>query len=161
MNSIESELFDEFKFVDKICREMFNAEKGIGAYLYQMEMTPMSVNCRIPQWENDYKKLKHIRWIRNQLAHETGYVECTAEDVNWLKDFHRRLLNQQDPLAYADRINRANQQPKRAAKPQSSGVNYAQPSDNKQKSSSLGLGIALAVIAIEAIFFIVFYFLNR
>lgn len=161
MNSIESELFDEFKYVDKICREMFNAEKGVGAYLEQMEMTPMSLSCRISGWDNDYKQLKHIRWIRNQLAHETGYVECTAADVNWLKDFHHRLLNQQDPLAYADKINRATQQRKRAAKPQSSGVNYAQSSDNKQKSSSLGLGIALAVIGIAAISFIVFYFLNR
>ncbi|MBQ7503828.1 MAG: hypothetical protein IJT79_00720 [Ruminococcus sp.] len=150
MNSIESELFDEFKYVDKICREIFNSEKGVSTYIEQMEMTPVYVKYRISQWENDYKQLKHIRWVRNQLAHETGYVECTAADVNWLKDFHNRLLSQQDPLAIVGKIERANQQ-KQTVQPQPTRVNYTTPTYNtKPPKYNSALWIALAVVGAVA-----------
>lgn len=150
MNSIESELFDEFKYVDKTCREMFNAEKGVSTYIEQMEMTPIAIRFRIPQWENDYKQLKHIRWLRNQLAHETGYVECTVADVYWLKDFHSRLLTQQDPLACVGKIERSSKQ-RTAIKPQSPSVSFVAPSYlEKPKRKSAALWIALAVVGAVA-----------
>ncbi len=106
MNSIESELFDEYKRVDSICRDMFFADKGVSAYIEQMEMTPTSMRYKFVGWDNDYKQLKHIRWVRNQLAHETGYVECTQADVVWLRNFHDRLLNRTDPLANVVQLER-------------------------------------------------------
>ena len=104
MNTIQIEFLDEYKYVDKICREMFGTEKGVTTYIEQLDETPMTVRYWITEWNNEYRQLKHIRWLRNQIAHSTGYVECTQSDLDWLKDFHNRLLTQQDLLAKAHRV---------------------------------------------------------
>ena len=54
-------------------------------------------------WDKDLQKLKHYRWIRNQIAHESGCSEknmCKYEDVLWLDQFYERIMNQKDPLGY-------------------------------------------------------------
>ena len=104
MDAIQIELLEEYKYVDKICREMFGTEKGVTTYIEQLDETPMTVRYWITEWNNEYRQLKHIRWLRNQIAHSTGYVECTQSDLDWLKDFHNRLLTQQDLLAKARRV---------------------------------------------------------
>lgn len=104
MDDNQIELLDEYKYVDKICREMFGTEKGVTAYIEQLDETPVTVRYWITEWNNEYRQLKHIRWLRNQIAHSTGYVECTQYDLDWLKYFHNRLLTQQDLLAKAHRV---------------------------------------------------------
>ena len=104
MDIIQIDLLEEYKYVDSICRDMLGDEKGVPAYIEQMEATPMAVRCKIAGWNDDYRELKHIRWLRNQIAHSTGYVECTPSDVAWLKTFHNRLLTQHNPVADAYRI---------------------------------------------------------
>ncbi len=151
MNSIESELFEEYKYVDKICREMYNAEKGVATYIEQMEMTPMSMRYKVAGWDNDYKQLKHIRWVRNQLAHETGYVECTQVDVDWLRNFHSRLLNQTDPLAIVEQLKRGAQAAR--VKPNSSKtIPTVTPTDytNNTKPKRIALPVAIAVACVAA-----------
>ena len=109
MNAVQIELLEEYKYVDSICRDILSAEKGVTAYIEQMEATPPAVRCKIAGWNDDYRELKHIRRLRNQIAHSMGYVECTPSDVAWLKTFHNRLLTQHDPLADAYRITRETQ----------------------------------------------------
>ena len=109
MDVIQIELLEEYKYVDFICRDMLGAEKRVTAYIEQMEATPPAVRCKIAGWNDDYRELKHIRRLRNQIAHSMGYVECTPSDVAWLKTFHNRLLTQHDPLADAYRITRETQ----------------------------------------------------
>jgi len=104
MDDNQIELLDEYKYVDKICREMFGTEKGVTTYIEQLDETPVTVRYWITEWNNEYRQLKHIRWLRNQIVHSTGYVECTQYDLDWLKDFHNRLLTQQDLLAKARRV---------------------------------------------------------
>ena len=104
MNTIQIEFLDEYKYVDKICREMFGTEKGVTTYIEQLDETPMTVRYWITEWNNEYRQLKHIRWLRNQIAHSTGTVDCTQSDLEWLKGFHNRLLTQQDILAKAHRV---------------------------------------------------------
>ena len=101
MDAIQIELLEEYKYVDAICRDMLGAEKGVTAYIEQLDETPVTVRYWITEWNDEYRQLKHIRWLRNQIAHSTGYVECTQSDLEWLKDFHNRLLTQQDLLAKA------------------------------------------------------------
>ena len=43
MDDNQIELLDEYKYVDKICREMFGTEKGVTAYIEQLDETPMTV----------------------------------------------------------------------------------------------------------------------
>ena len=101
MDAIQVELLEEYKYVDKICQEMLGAGKGVTAYIEQLDETPMTVRYWITEWNDEYKQLKHVRWLRNQIAHSTGTVDCTQSDLEWLKGFHNRLLTQQDILAKA------------------------------------------------------------
>lgn len=64
----------------------------------------MTVRYWITEWNDEYRQLKHIRWLRNQIVHSTESVECSQADVDWLKGFHNILLTQQDLLAKAHRI---------------------------------------------------------
>ena len=104
MDTFQIELLDEYKYVDAICRDMFGTKKGVSAYIEQLDETPMTVRYWITEWNDEYRQLKHIRWLRNQIVHSTGYVECTQSDLDWLKGFHNRLLTQQDLLAKAHRV---------------------------------------------------------
>lgn len=104
MDAIQIELLEEYKYVDAICRDMLGAEKGVTAYIEQLDETPVTVRYWIVEWNDEYRQLKHIRWLRNQIAHSTGSVECSQADVDWLKGFHNRLLTQQDLLAKAHRV---------------------------------------------------------
>ena len=132
---------------------MLGAEKGVSAYIDQLDETPMTVRYWIAEWKYEYRQLKHIRWLRNQIAHSTEYVECTQSDLDWLKGFHNRLLTQQDLLAKARRviqesqIQNQQQQAKTileaAPKP---GANVLGPSRGPRKS-----WILIAVIAALAI----------
>ena len=104
MDAIQIEFLEEYKYVDEICRDMLGAEKGVTSYIEQLDETPVTVRYWITEWNDEYRQLKHIRWLRNQIAHSTGYVECIQSDLDWLKDFHNRLLTQQDLLAKAHRV---------------------------------------------------------
>ena len=96
MDAVQIELLDEYKYVDAICRDMLGAEKGVTAYIEQLDETPMTVRYWITEWNDEYRQLKHIRWLRNQIAHSTESVECSQADLDWLKGFHNRLLTQQE-----------------------------------------------------------------
>lgn len=100
----DEQLFDEFKRVDMICGDMFSCRHGISEYIHEMERTASYGRYRVPLWDEDYRNLKHIRWLRNQLVHEMAAVNCDRSDVEWLEDFHRRILSGQDPLAVLGRI---------------------------------------------------------
>ena len=104
MDAIQIELLEEYKYVDAICRDMLDAEKGVTAYIEQLDETPMTVRYWITEWNDEYRQLKHSRWLRNQIVHSTGSVECSQSDLDWLKGFHNRLLTQQNLLAKAHRV---------------------------------------------------------
>ena len=104
MDAIQIELLDEYKYVDAICRDMLGAEKGVSAYIEQLDETPVTVRYWITEWNDEYRQLKHIRWLRNQIVHSTESIECSQADLDWLKGFHNRLLTQQDLLAKAQRV---------------------------------------------------------
>lgn len=107
MQRLDQELFGEFKRVDGICRDMFSSQRGVSEYIEQMERDFAYGRQRIPSWERDYRSLKRVRWLRNQIAHEITATDCTVDDVEYLQDFHDRLLCQQDPLAVLRRTRQA------------------------------------------------------
>jgi hypothetical protein len=92
---------DAYKRLEKLCRDSLNDDRGVSAYLELMEKTPRGA-AKVENWEADYKQLKHYRWMRNKIAHDPGSTEenmCKAADLKWLKDFHKRIMEQTDPLA--------------------------------------------------------------
>lgn len=92
---------DSYKRLKKLCGEILNDERKVSAYIDEMKNTPRG-SYLVTGWDADLKKLKHYRWVRNQIVHEPGCTEenmCRPEDALWLDNFYSRIMNQSDPLA--------------------------------------------------------------
>ena len=84
---------EEYKKLDNLCKDCYGSKEGISEYINQMEKNHQSGLRLIPNWDDDYKQLKHSRWIRNQLAHETGtlYLDvCSKNDIEFITIFYKR-----------------------------------------------------------------------
>ena len=154
MDAKQIELLEEYKYVDAICRDMLGAEKGVTAYIEQLDETPATVRYWITEWNDEYRQLKHIRWLRNQIAHSTEYVECTQSDLDWLKGFHNRLLTQQDLLVKARRVVQESQIQREqqlaktvtAAAPKYSAAVFRSPRKLRKSWILIAIIVALVVI---------------
>lgn len=92
---------ESYKHLEKLCGELLDSDRGVSAYIDAMIKTPRG-SYRVPGWDDDLKRLKHYRWVRNQIAHEPNCTEsnmCEPDDAEWLDAFHKRIMNQRDPLA--------------------------------------------------------------
>lgn len=98
MTKLEIDFFEEYRAVDIICKDMFQTEKGVTEYIAQMERYDSQGFHQIDNWNAKYKMLKHLRWLRNQIAHEAGAPELEQNDLIELQRFHKQLLKQMDPL---------------------------------------------------------------
>ena len=99
MTELEIEFFEEYKSVDSICRDMYQSQQGVTEYISQMETMNFQGSRRVVNWNEKYKKLKHLRWLRNQIAHENSAPDLMENDLTELENFHKQLLKQKDPLA--------------------------------------------------------------
>ncbi len=148
MLAIEERLFNEYKQVDKLCREIFSSQSGVTQYITEMERIASYGRSVIPSWNDDYYTLKRVRWLRNKIAHESGATECNENDAAWLENFHRRLLARQDPLALLSQFNyeRSNYPPRQESKPiYSEQMAYRNAHLRKKKDSSLKTAIIVLV----------------
>ncbi|MBQ9735193.1 MAG: hypothetical protein IJV96_00215 [Clostridia bacterium] len=92
---------EEYKRLDHLCKDCLRSGEGVSEYIRQMEATAYSGRRFVRTWEDDYQQLKHVRWVRNQLAHEVGTLEsdiCTEEDLAWVESFYERIINGTDPF---------------------------------------------------------------
>ena len=95
------EFMNAYKRLEKLCGDILNDERRISAYIDEMAKISDG-STKVQNWDNDLKKLKHYRWIRNQIVHEPDCQEeniCHPDDVAWLNNFYSRIMNQTDPLA--------------------------------------------------------------
>ena len=91
--------FEEFKRLESICNDMFSCKSGVTEYITHMEEAAEKGRTAVSGWDADYKTLKHLRWVRNQIAHnENTDSVATQEDLTQLQKFHKRILSQTDPL---------------------------------------------------------------
>ena len=101
MENIILEFLEAYKSLDELCKQILSSDRGISTYIDEMEQESQGyakVNC----WEKDYKRLKKMRWIRNQLVHETNSFHdnlINIEDVEWLKIFRSRIMECTDPFS--------------------------------------------------------------
>lgn len=163
MLKTEERLFDEYKMVDNICRDMFSSQSGVSQYITEMEQRSFYGCSVVASWNDDYRRLKRAKWLRNQIAHESSATDCTDKDAAWLENFHSRLLNGQDPLALLKKSEqkRSIYTPKyeSISKPSVSSNAYL---ENKKASSSKKPTVALIVfievlIIIAAVALIIMY----
>ena len=101
MNHIILDFLNAYKNLDALCKQILSSDIGVSKYIEEMEKEQQA-SYYITNWERDYKRLKHLRWVRNQLVHDTDSFEkkmVTSNDVEWLKRFRRRILSCSDPLS--------------------------------------------------------------
>lgn len=102
MKKRDIEFFDQYKKMDLIIGEMLSCNNGVSEYIRQMEQTAFSLQKKVETWDSDYKTLKHLRWVRNKIAHETNSeIESvsTQKDITSLTEFSKKLSNGKDPLS--------------------------------------------------------------
>lgn len=155
MNKIENDFFEAYKRLEKICIEMYGAEKGVTSYIDDMKDKPLSACRNIPYWESDLKRLKKLRHKRNNLAHANDSLnveDVTQNDIDWIEDFYNRILNRTDPLYIHYKNSRAGNQIK--ARNQIKAVNQIKSNNQgnfQQNENDNELAWIVAVIVIIGI----------
>ncbi len=147
---------NSYKRLDNLCRDMNGV--GVTGYIEDMKREPNGAYA-VHGWKDDYRNLKHYRYIRNQIAHDNYADEdnmCTYEDEEWIDCFYQRIMTQSDPLAlyYASTKPRMSGNPRPADKPETlpppQRHQYISEYTHEKKPSRrpMGCGItALCVIA--------------
>ena len=102
---------ESYKRLERLCGDLLNDDRRISAYIDEMISLPRGA-CLVRGWDDDLKRLKHYRWVRNQIAHELDCSEenmCEPSDVVWIEVFYSRIMNQTDPLAMYRRASKPEQ----------------------------------------------------
>lgn len=108
MKKLEIEFFDEFRKVESILNERFDCKSGVSEYINRMTEKQSSGEKKVPTWKDDFKTLKHLRWVRNQIAHNSDAEDiCKKEDLKDIKEFHKTLDLGKDPLSLIARKKKA------------------------------------------------------
>lgn len=108
MRELNIEFQEQYKQLDKLCRDMYRSDEGVSAYIRDMESTPYNKRYAVRDWDACYKQLKHMRWMRNRLAHDISIDTdfCKRSDIEWIRHFRNSILQGNDPLAVAYRAKR-------------------------------------------------------
>ena len=150
-----------YKHLDHLCQGIYpNARNGISGYIEDMENHPNGT-YQVRGWDDDYKALKHYRWVRNQIAHEVYADEenmCESGDIEWLEHFYQRIMNQTDPLALAYQASKPRVQKLPIQQNHSNTIQYTD-SNPYQKSKRIGcatlvIGAAVALVFIAILLFV-------
>lgn len=150
-----------YKRLDNLCKDMNGI--GITGYIADMEKVKNG-HSYASNWNTDYRQLKHYRYIRNQIAHESYADEenmCSSSDTIWIEQFHQSILEQRDPLAVYWKAVNARQNPLSSAtsihKPTHQPSTCPKSHHSKRKPSNgniKGLVISVVIILVVLFFFI-------
>ena len=89
MNNRILDFLEAYKNLDELCKQILSSDVGVSQYIEDMEKETQGLYY-VTDWEKDYKKLKHMRFIRNQLVHDPNSFNnnlVTLEDIEWIKVF--------------------------------------------------------------------------
>lgn len=106
MRDLNIDFMDLYKRADRFIKDAYSSSEGVSEYIRLMEDDFIKGSSNIQGWKRDFDNLKHIRWIRNQLAHEVSYDSeiCSVNEYEWLEEFYERLFSAEDPLAVLRKI---------------------------------------------------------
>lgn len=102
MNDFNYQFFEEFTKLDKTCVSVYQAEGGTLGYLEQMRNVSGSYAEIVPHWTQELEQLHRYRTIYQALSQSPeAFAECLCarDDVEWIQDFGRRIMERNDPLA--------------------------------------------------------------
>ena len=171
MLRIENEYFTLYKSVDAIRRDMFREERhfngkgeevfGVSAYIRIMEEEDPSISAVFPEWKDYYKTLKHLRWLRTQIAHSTEVSQCSADDLKDLKSFHSQLLKRTDILARVEQRKAGQARTKKPAKTSAKRKKRTNGKADKNASLRASFLEAALFVIIAAVLVLLLFLLKR
>ncbi len=128
MRDLNIDFMDLYKRTDRFIKDAYSSSEGVSEYIRLMDTDFIRGSTNIRGWKSDYNNLKHIRWIRNQLAHEVSYNSdiCSVIDYEWLEEFYKRLFSSDDPLATLRKID-MKAATERVGKRQTDNGSYQEP----------------------------------
>lgn len=138
---------EEYIHLEKLCNDIYGTNHGISKYIEDMEATSYVTQSRISLWENTYKKLKELRWKRNQYVHE-GNIEFDNEDTEWLSDFYQKIINGKDPLSIKRALEVEAARNRNLRNGHSTNDKLSEQVQRKETPVGLGLGVALAIVMV-------------
>ena len=74
---------NSYKHLEKLCGEIMRDERRVSAYIDEMTCTPFGPSL-VAGWNNDLKKLKHYRHIRNLLVIYNRYKRWSESRLSEL-----------------------------------------------------------------------------
>lgn len=103
MTTTDNAFFEEYKRLDRICPDMYSTSGGISQYIQDMEDHFSDGARLVDGWKQIYGVLKHLRWVRNRIAHEVSESPISCDqDLKMLREITSSILRQDDPLALLD-----------------------------------------------------------
>ena len=79
---------------------MYSCKNGVSEYISDMEKNSDRGQRLVSGWNADYKMLKHVRWVRNQIAHDTNTKQVSEpEDLEFVRDYYKRIFSGKDSLS--------------------------------------------------------------
>ena len=145
----------------KLCNQNSEIKNCVTVYIDEMFRLGIST----PDWNYKLKRLKEVRYKRNQLCHgDISFREqfATVDDVRFVVDFRNIILNQTDPLALYYKHTR--QQTSVVNEPMHYQPQYQQPvyqnpNPKNQTPQRKSLGCFTAVLIVVAVIACVISFL--
>lgn len=100
MQALDNEFFEAYKRLDRLCSDIYGCRNGVSQYIEDMDEASYLGQLAVSLWEQAYKTLKHLRWVRNQIAHDSGQILiCDESDIQDVNDFYDDIMSGRDPLA--------------------------------------------------------------
>ena len=96
------EFQEEYIRLDNLCEQCYSNNAGVSEYIKEMENNWNDGIKSVKDWQYVYKSLKHVRYIRNQLAHDVGALNSDiveSSDLAFVQDLYKDIIKGNDPLA--------------------------------------------------------------
>ena len=142
------ELIIEFRYLEKICNDLYGAQHGVTLYINEMQQAGYASRS-IPGWSGDLANLKRVRHIRNILVHEPDHeIEYDESDVEFIKQFYQRILDRQDPLALLRELTEQSSQKRTPQREEHPADRPSEDTEESTRADGCLLRILLAGIAV-------------
>ena len=102
MDNMNYLFYQEFAKLDQSCQTIYQNEDGICNYIAEMAGVSVAYGATVPNWTEDLDQLYRYHMIYNALAQrDEAFQEllCCQADIDWIRQFHDRIMERQAPLA--------------------------------------------------------------
>lgn len=134
------DFLEEYKHLDNLLKDSLQTSEGVSEYIRIMESERLDYKNK-----DFYQKIKHLRWIRNQLAHNPETMRqdmCDQDDIDDIKSIYNSIMKMEDPKSLQHKKEKHINQQK----------NKIEVNETNHTWLFIGLLIVLIIIVIYSIF---------